>query len=376
MSNHLYTLLTHWYADRNETDWVLGTIFRTCGPSYRKAGAHMLFNGWGQQFGLLSGGCLEADMQQHARRVMQLGQAKTLCYDAEEEDDVAYQLGIGCGGRVEIILHPISRELNFLDFERLHHCAQTGQGCFYHQYIDLNASANSRMLSPEPFSVPVPVSDFAPSVVTHVEQAKKSDLRGAAAQWRPCDGSEEQSNRARDAARRESGWLITPVMPPSHVLVVGGGRDAEPVVSMAATLGWAVDVWDPRAAYARHDRFSDAAHIHRCDIETFRASTVRSYDAAIILSHNITIDADALRLLTTGFYDLRYIALLGPRSRRDRILQAAGIQPSELPCALYGPAGIDIGGRLPESIALSILSECHATLYERSAGSLSAFDFL
>ena len=84
MSNQLTTLLNAWKQGKDETDWVLGTIYKTEGSAYRKAGAMMLINGNGQQFGLLSGGCLEADIMRRARAVMQTQQGALLVYDAND----------------------------------------------------------------------------------------------------------------------------------------------------------------------------------------------------------------------------------------------------------------------------------------------------
>ena len=75
MSNQLNALLNTWADARDDTDWVLGTVYKTEGSAYRKAGAMMLINGYGQQFGLLSGGFLEADIVRNARKVMQTGNA-------------------------------------------------------------------------------------------------------------------------------------------------------------------------------------------------------------------------------------------------------------------------------------------------------------
>ena len=63
----------------------------------------MLINGYGQHFGLLSGGCLEADILRRARRVMQRGETELLVYDGSDEDDWSFRLGIGCGGKVFIM---------------------------------------------------------------------------------------------------------------------------------------------------------------------------------------------------------------------------------------------------------------------------------
>ena len=88
-------------------------------------------------------------------------------------------------------------------------------------------------------------------------------------------------------------------------------------------------------------------------------------DAAIIMSHNIDLDALGLKLLQkTG---VKYIALLGPGHRYQKVLDRAGLAQHELSCPVSGPAGLDIGGQLPESIALSILAECHMVLHRQMA---------
>ena len=80
----------------------------------------MLFNDLGQQFGLLSGGCLEADIQRHAARVMHSKRSLTVSYDGSDEDDITFQLGIGCGGTVHILLQPILPELHYLHLSQVH----------------------------------------------------------------------------------------------------------------------------------------------------------------------------------------------------------------------------------------------------------------
>ncbi len=80
MSNQLISLLQSWYPQRDAADWVLGTVYKTEGPCYRKAGAMMLLGSQGQQLGMLSGGCLESDIHRHSRQVMLSGCAKTLMW--------------------------------------------------------------------------------------------------------------------------------------------------------------------------------------------------------------------------------------------------------------------------------------------------------
>ena len=84
-------------------NWVLGTVYKTEGSAYRKAGAHMLINEYGDYYGLLSGGCLESDIVLNARKVMQTKQSKTVVYDSFDEDSIAHKIGVGCGGKVYIL---------------------------------------------------------------------------------------------------------------------------------------------------------------------------------------------------------------------------------------------------------------------------------
>ncbi len=71
----------------------------------------MLFSDAGHQLGILSGGCLESDIVKKAQRVMDDGSARTLTYDDEDEQDIAFKLGVGCGGVVHIALVPLDNTM-------------------------------------------------------------------------------------------------------------------------------------------------------------------------------------------------------------------------------------------------------------------------
>ena len=317
MSNQLSALLGAWQTAKHDTDWVLGTVYKTEGSAYRKAGAMMLINGYGQQFGLLSGGCLEADILRIARRVMLTGQARSVVYDGSDEDDWSFQLGIGCGGKVFIMLQPISDEndLGLGDMAAALSRRQTG---LYHQKI------------------------------------------GAVdAYFQP--GKTGPANRSVIERRDDGEWLLTSIIPEPHLLVVGGGADARPLVAIASELGWQVTLADPRPANARAEYFAGASTILReLGGSLTRFIDSEAVDAAVIMSHSVDIDATAMRCCQNA--DLDYLALLGPRHRFEQVLERAGLLEADLRCPVSAPAGMDIGGRLPESIALSILAECHAVL--------------
>ena len=317
MSNQLTTLLNAWQKSKNDTDWVLGTVYKTEGSAYRKAGAMMLINGFGQQFGLLSGGCLEADILRNAHKVMQNRLAVLLEYDGSDEDDWSFQLGIGCGGKVYIMLQPLSDE-NDLSLGDMAAGLGKRYSGIYHQHIGT-----------------------------------------ATAYFERRDSSE--SEHCYIDHRADGEWLVTPINPEPHLLVVGGGIDARPVVRIAAELGWLITLVDPRPSNARAAYFPDANRIiNQLDENLSRYIQTERVDAAVIMSHNLDIDAEGLRSCQGS--SLEYVALLGPRHRYQQVLERAGLVEQQLTCPVFAPAGLDIGGQLPESIALSILAECHSVL--------------
>ena len=318
MSNQLSFLLEQWQACEEDTDWVLGTVYKTEGSAYRKAGAMMMINGLGQQFGLLSGGCLESDIILNARKIMKSDRALTLVYDGSDEDDLSFQLGIGCGGKVYIMLQPLSKG-NDLGLSNMADALRRREAGHYFQKIG------------------------------GTEAYFKTD-----------------EHRFLKASVIEDDWLVTPIEPEPHILVIGGGMDAIPVVRMAKEMGWRITLADPRPANARAEYFQSAHTILRAMDQNLTDYVIKQrVDAAIIMTHNIQLDAQSLKSLQPT--RLQYIALLGPKHRYQQVLDCAGLKLHELSCPVSGPAGLDIGGQLPESIALSILSECHGVLHQKMA---------
>jgi len=328
MVNHLKHLLDIWYPQRDSQLWVLATVYKTEGPSYRKSGAMMLFNDLGQQYGLLSGGCLEADIQLQAARVMRSQQSLTVCYDGSDEDDISFQLGIGCGGTVYILLQPIQAANNYLNLGDIRdHLAEHAQGQYWQLVAD-NADAQSRWLRSG--------ATEKPGLVTEENQT----------------------------------WLVTQIKPQPHILVLGGGVDAQPLVTMAKNLGWTVTLWDSRPANGRREYFLAADVLLDCPINNLiDTPAFTQWDAAVVMCHNLEMDAHAIKTLQAS--SVRYLALLGPIARQQQVLALAGLRVETLRIPIAGPAGLDLGAELPEGIALSILAECHGVLQQANGVSLS-----
>ncbi len=345
MSNHLSHLLAKWHPNRDNYDWVLATIYKTSGPCYRKSGAMMLFSSQGEQLGMLSGGCLESDIAINARKVMQSGKSMLVCYDGSDEDDVSFHLGIGCGGTVYIMLQQISTKNGYLSLIQVHGALkQRISGYYYQSIVGDNAITDQAIER------------------AHFEAGKIDDIAASASLVKLPKNDVTNPNN--------NNWLATPIVPQPHLLIVGGGIDAQPLVNIAKQLGWQVSIWDPRPANARKEYFSTVDHIIKTDVSALSQFVAEhNVNAAVLMSHNITIDAQALQALAAT--KLQYLALLGPNNRKQQVISQANIDEQALPFVFVGPAGLNIGGTLPESIALSILTECHASLFNRNAQSLS-----
>ena len=107
-------------------------------------------------------------------------------------------------------------------------------------------------------------------------------------------------------------WLQTSLSPPPHLLIVGGGVDAQPLAALAKNLGWTLSLWDSRPANARRDYFLSVDHILRQPLhQLLEDKFATHWDAAVVMCHNLELDAQAIKVLQGS--SLKYLALLGPR---------------------------------------------------------------
>jgi len=323
MSNRLAALLSAWFPEKDSCQWVLASIIETQRSAYRKAGAMMLINSLGKSYGLLSGGCLEADLMRQAQKCWHKGTSVTVCYDMQDDSDIAWQLGIGCGGLVKVLLQPISQANNYLDLLTLKSQLDNRNPCFYH--IDtLNTQTGNQVLSKA-------VQSLEPLIA---------------------------------------------IKPAPALVIFGGGLDAQPLVKLAHTLGWYTCLVDSRTAYARPAYFKNADLVINQDYKSLRQNLLLpKADAVVIMHHNVSLDAQALQLVKnkSNLAAASYLGLLGPQHRTVQVLEQAQLSCDDLAKPLANPIGFDLGGELPESIALAILSQAHATVEGASGKSLGHF---
>jgi xanthine dehydrogenase accessory factor len=335
---------------------ALAVVVHTTGSTYRKPGALMLIAADGQYAGLLSGGCLESDLREHALQVMGSGKAKLITYDTRGTDDLLWGLGVGCEGAMQILLLRAGPENAWqpLDlFVAAHRRHERVVAAFVVASPDSTLPAGSIVLPEgQPGGHPVPLA---------LQDALQALLARALELGRPTIlGSQSDALRA----------LAAPLALPPRLLLLGAGPDAQPLVDFAARLSWRITVYDHRPAYALSERFPGAEQVTLGRPESVAQSVdMDRYDAAIVMSHHLPSDLAYLRALSSS--SISYLGLLGPAARREKLLSDLGGDVDPLRGRLRSPIGLDIGGRAPESIALSIVAEIHAQLHGAGGGALS-----
>jgi xanthine/CO dehydrogenase XdhC/CoxF family maturation factor len=329
---------------------VLATICHTEGSTYSKAGHRILIADNGDYQGLVSGGCLEGDLAEHARTVITSGRSKLVTYDMRDEVDDLWGLGIGCNGLIQVLLQRLEPASDYEPFLSLARIMRNGLAAVCATVVNssdetLAAGATLIVQGDEAQSWQVPQQYF-PVLREHALTA-----------------SREKATQllAHDRAGGQFTVLYALVRPLPRILVLGAGLDAVPLVEMANQLGWLVTIADHRPAYLDKGDFTQAQAV-LC-IEAAKLTNtldLSQFSAVVVMSHHLATDLVYLRQLTRCA--IPYIGLLGPRDRRERLLADLGSEAGSLRERLRGPVGLDIGADSPESIALSIVAEIHAVL--------------
>ncbi|MDY6944437.1 MAG: XdhC family protein [Pseudomonadota bacterium] len=338
-----------YYVDRGEP-LVLATVTQTLGSTYRKAGAQMLIAGDGRVAGLLSGGCLEADLMERAHTVLRTGAPATVHYDTRSSDDVIWGIGLGCEGAMTILLSRLERANDYQPFNFAAHCRFEQIDARFALVIE---SRNPSLPLGQAFWLKNKHS--APAAVAAAMDV--STPRGAGASSATIDTD-------------DATLLVVPIELPPRLLLLGAGPDAMPLVEIAGLMNWQVTVLDHRPAYAVAERFPRARRVAlKLAGELPQELQTQQYDAAVVMSHHLLSDQAYLAALADSA--IPYVGLLGPAPRRIRLLHEIGDRAARLSGRLYGPIGLDIGARSPESIALAIVAEIQAVMAGREGGSFS-----
>jgi len=146
--------------------------------------------------------------------------------------------------------------------------------------------------------------------------------------------------------------------PAPRLVVVGAVHIAAELVTFAQRFGFRTYVVDPRSAFATQTRFPHADQLlTQWPDEALPEVGLTPDTAVVVLSHDPKLDDPALRLALPS--PAFYVGALGSRkthAQRVERLLADGLTQTDLD-RLQAPIGLNIGGRTPAEIALSIMAE-------------------
>ena len=325
--------------------FALATVVATRRSAPRPIGAKLAVSESGEMAGSVSGGCVETDVYEHACEVLGGSQPQLLSYGIA--DDLAFSVGLPCGGEIDVFVEQAPEEL----VERLVRIVETEERAVLFTVVE-----------GEPLGAELLVTEAGERFGDGLEElAARVDelLRGG-----------RNSLLELDDGRKVFAEVYGP---PPKLLVIGAVDTAEALCAAARQLGWRTIVADARGKFATKERIPSADELLVAWPQDAIAEVEPDYQTAVVvLTHDDKFDVPAIQgALTTEAF---YIGALGSRRnqerRRERLLEA-GVEEHELE-RVSGPSGLDIGADTPAETALSILGEILATRAGRDGGFLRA----
>ncbi|MFN6476242.1 XdhC family protein [Nostoc sp. DedQUE07] len=351
-------------SQKNGEITFLATVVKTQGSTYRRPGAKMLMTDTGRTIGTISAGCLENDVFEYTQQRMSDGEPIVVTYDNTASEDILWGFGLGCNGTVQVLIERLEKESspNAIAFM---------QECFHQKHLGIIATViafegevdvklGSRLLLYPDGKIIADIKD--PNLIQSLQvdtQAAFTNQKSSVKNYQLPLGSAEV--------------FIEVIQPPTPLVIFGAGYDAVPVAQFAQALGWDVTVVDCRANEATKARFPTA-----CDVILTQREIVQKQifidvkTVAVVMTHNYLDDLEILKTLLPS--PARYIGVLGPKARTERLLEDLRSQgivyTTEQLTRLHGPIGIDIGAETPEGIAIAIIAEIQAVLTNRNGSFL------
>jgi xanthine dehydrogenase accessory factor len=280
---------------------AVATVVSTFGSAPRQPGAKYLVTESGRYVGSVSGGCVESDVAERAKQVFGGGAANLIHYGVSDDD--AFEVGLSCGGKIDVWLERADPEL----------------------WREVRA---------------VLENDEYGMLYTNTETGEKRLEKGV----------------LESTGLRDDGIFAEVVEGPLRVMIFGAAEAAEHLCAYGKQLGWHTTVVDARAALVTPERIPSADEIVKAWPDQV-LDRIDERTAVVTLSHEERLDIPAIAAaLQRG---ARYIGAVGAKrtaERRRARLSEQGFSDAEID-RIHGPAGLDLGGRAPAQVALSIAAE-------------------
>ena len=346
--------------DFSKNKAALATLARVEGSSYRRTGARMLVLDNGTYLGGISGGCLEGDALRRAQKAIASNRASVVTYDTTRDDHNQIGVGLGCNGIVDVLFTPLDSSDAANQIALLRERMYIRKPC-------LIATITGCEDLPEALGKSVPfenqaqwLHDFPVPALT--ETVMSDALHGLKT-------GHTQTLFYPSSTDRVMRICLEVLVPAIHLVLYGSNNDIYPLARIGNELGWDLTVMaNPlkveKSLFAMVGKVLHPKGAEQPDID--------DRTAAVLMAHDYMTDLQNLRHLRNS--QARYIGLLGPRKRAQKMFDA--LEAEEMPVdegvmeRIFAPAGLDIGALTPEEIALSIAAEIRACFAGRRGASL------
>lgn len=321
------------------TAFTLCVVVRSSGSTYRKAGALALVKADGARRGVISGGCLESDLESAARAALAENRTRAMLFDTRSDDDLVFGSGSGCRGQMQVLLLPVAAATRHPLCDALLSAERTQQ-LLKAALVTSGEHVGSGFLWSAGLETPLPPP---------IEAVRA--LKGRAPGEYPLAGG--------------ATCALVLFAPSPRIMLIGAGPEAPALVDFGNRLGWCVTVSDHREALLAAHAAGAERTICARPVEALAALGDQRFDACIVMTHTAANDREALAALARRAEP--FIGLLGPPARRDELL--AELDPAAratLTPRLHAPVGIRLGGYGPETLALSICAELQRFLATES----------
>jgi xanthine dehydrogenase accessory factor len=302
-------------AFRDESEVALATLVSATAGSSKKIGAKMIVGRSGRIIGGVTiGGCVDAQVVEAADALLEGDGAADRLLSISLDDDEAWEIGLTCGGTLEVLLTRVDLE-----------AANDATVAAHRRAMELLAAGETTAI----------VTPIEPGAATYAATA----------------------DEVGDASAGERAF-VDRIAPPVTLVIVGAGQIAMSLTRLARELDMRTVIVDGRDRYATRERFPEADEVLiGMPSELVGAIDANRRTAIVLLAHDYKYELPVLRDVLRK--PVGYIGMLGSKKRgaamRD-LLRGEGFTDEEL-ARVHTPIGLDLGGKAPAEVALSVLSE-------------------
>lgn len=328
-----------------EPSVVMATLVATRGTTPKREGAKMWVGRNGRVLGSVTiGGCVDARVIRESEEILDEGRPRRV--EMSLSDEEAWDLGMTCGGVVDLLLEPVdltaAEDPVVRAYETIRRELEAGRRAVA---VTPLASRVGRLVVGRSGALGGTLGDEeldaeAAGVAGQVLEEGRSRIVGLSA----AEGPEE--------------FFLELHAPPVTLVVFGAGNVAIPLVRVAKEVGWRVVVVDNRARFATRERFPEADELRTAMVSEVAAELrYGPTTAVVVVAHDYKYEVPILKEVLAG--DASYVGVLGSRRRGAALLEfleEAGVDRERLD-RVRVPVGLDLGAETAAEIAVSIVSE-------------------